>query len=373
MFDRSGTPLGARVRIVAWFLAGLVFGGFAPEASAQDPFDSEMTFENVCAGNSAASCYIRAVGTISKDTPQAFQKYLDEDHSDGNKVLLHSPGGSLLAGLKLGELIRARGLETRVGVWKLDGNFGEVSTGGVCASACAYVFLGGTVRQVPEGNRLGFHQFYLSAPRAGEVSAAKLETALMQAQELSSVIVRYLLEMDIDARIFVLGSEARSDDMFYPDREQLLAFSLVTPRGFGEFFLEPYKDGLVAAAKRKGETRLYDVAKQLTAYCRDSMPYLLITADNVVPDSYVPDTMLFFATESGTIKASVGDKRIRRAGNQAYEILLSREAVELLGKSLKFRFSLFLAMADGGEIRGELELSDMDRRILEASYRFCIS
>lgn len=73
---------------------------------------------------------------------RAFSSYLKNEHSDGNKVLLHSPGGSLIAGLELGELIRARGMETEIGIWKSEGTFGDTVDGGYCMSACSYAFLG---------------------------------------------------------------------------------------------------------------------------------------------------------------------------------------------------------------------------------------
>lgn len=366
---RRGNRFGA----VGGLLAAMVFSGNVPSLAAEDPFNSDMTFENVCAGNAAESCYIVAVGTITKDTPKAFSDYLDADQRDGNKVLLHSPGGSLLAGLKLGEIIREHQLETRVGIWKKDEWSGLVEDGGVCASACSYAFLGGTVRQVPEGNRLGFHQFFLSAPKAGDIPADKLGEALAKTQELSSVVVRYLLEMGIDARVFVLGSGAKPDEMFFPDAEQLVEFSLVTPRGFGEFYLEPYKSGLVAASKRKGETRLYDVAQQVTSYCRDRTPYLLVSADIVVPDSYMPESTLIFQTGGQTVEVSLDEKQLRRVGDHAYELTLTREAVRVLEDAAKFEFMVNLSRADGGTVYGEVDLTDMDRRILAASFRFCIS
>lgn len=364
---------GNRLDAVAGVLVALTLSGSVAALAAEDPFNSDMTFENVCAGNAAESCYIVAVGTITRDTPKAFADYLEADQHDGNKVLLHSPGGSLLAGLKLGEIIREHQLETRVGVWKKDDWSGLVEEGGICASACSYAFLGGTVRQVPEGNRLGFHQFFLSAPKAGDLPADKLGEALAKTQELSSVVVRYLLEMGIDARVFVLGSGAKPDEMFFPDADQLVEFSLVTPRGFGEFFLEPYKSGLVAASKRKGETRLYDTAKQVTSYCRDGTPFLLVSADMVVPDSYMPDSTLVFQTGGQSVEVPLDEKHLRRVGEHAYELTLTGDAVRLFQDAAKFEFMVNLSRADGGTVYGAVDLTDLDRRILQASFRFCIS
>nr|MEC9419782.1 hypothetical protein [Pseudomonadota bacterium] len=332
-----------------------------------------MTFENVCKGNNAASCYVRAEGQITAETPALFSSYLKNEHSDGNKVLLHSPGGSLIAGLELGELIRARGMETEIGIWKSEGTFGDTVDGGYCMSACSYAFLGGEVRRIPDGNRLGFHQFYLSGERAGQVPSSQVDQALMSAQELSSRIVRYLLEMGIDARIFVLGTGAKPDDMFVPDAAQLEEFALVTPEGFGAFFLEPYKQGLVAASKRKSATRLYDLASQFSSYCRKNKPYVLITTDGGIlnPDN-LPTTSINMFSKGRGITATATKDILRVVGDSSVEVEINDKVVELLSVTERIEFSLFLGMSSGGEVRGAIDLSDMDRKIIAASFRFCI-
>lgn len=60
-------------------------------------------------------------------------------------VVFDSPGGNLMAGLQIGETIRAKGYGTLV------------ADGSVCASACAIAWLGGTKRYLSSGGRLGFH------------------------------------------------------------------------------------------------------------------------------------------------------------------------------------------------------------------------
>ena len=60
-------------------------------------------------------------------------------------VAFDSPGGNLLAGLKIGETMRARGYSSLV------------PDGSVCASSCAIAWLGGTKRYLGSNGRLGFH------------------------------------------------------------------------------------------------------------------------------------------------------------------------------------------------------------------------
>jgi hypothetical protein len=60
-------------------------------------------------------------------------------------VAFDSPGGNLLAGLKIGETMRTRGYSSLV------------PDGSVCASSCAIAWLGGTKRYLGATGRLGFH------------------------------------------------------------------------------------------------------------------------------------------------------------------------------------------------------------------------
>jgi hypothetical protein len=61
------------------------------------------------------------------------------------EVQLHSPGGSMKAGLDVGMTLRASQVATRV------------AGGRECASACFYAFLGGVLRSVDPAGRLGVH------------------------------------------------------------------------------------------------------------------------------------------------------------------------------------------------------------------------
>jgi len=60
-------------------------------------------------------------------------------------VSFESNGGNLLAGIRIGTLIRQKGFST------------VVDSGAVCASACALAWLGGKTRSIGDGARVGFH------------------------------------------------------------------------------------------------------------------------------------------------------------------------------------------------------------------------
>jgi hypothetical protein len=88
-------------------------------------------------------------GGITESTPAKFLEF-----SRGNltaNVYLHSPGGSLIGGVRLGELFRKLGMGTAIGrtVKQSSGDFSEIKPG-KCLSACAFAFMVRSVR-VPPG------------------------------------------------------------------------------------------------------------------------------------------------------------------------------------------------------------------------------
>ncbi len=63
------------------------------------------------------------------------------------EVQFYSPGGLLYEGMKIGRIVRSAQLATRI------------TAGSTCASACDFMFLGGTVRTVEPAGNFGVHMF----------------------------------------------------------------------------------------------------------------------------------------------------------------------------------------------------------------------
>jgi hypothetical protein len=72
-------------------------------------------------------------------------------------VVFKSDGGNLQAGIEIGKMIRLKSFATAV----LDGS--------LCASSCAFAWLGGSPRFMERGAQIGFHAAYtVSGGRASE-------------------------------------------------------------------------------------------------------------------------------------------------------------------------------------------------------------
>ena len=337
---------------------------FAPIGAGAEP----MVFAFDCHANATESCFIIAEGALDGGAAMRFEAFVDDPDNgvEGFQILLHSPGGNLRDGIELGRRIRARGLHTVVGRYDI-GNFDRPIAPGECLSACAYAFIGGEGRRVSEESRLGFHQFGL--PGGAALPDA---VGLAGGQEVSGILLSYLIEMGVDPRLFVLASATPSADMLYPSREQRLDFDLETPRGFGPFWLEPYGAGIVAASKRLDAPRAYDETVQLTAFCRDGEARLMVTVPNVWAETGY-DALLEVGSATDVFQIGTEDVAARKDDQNGYfEVSLNSRAAQALVAASEMELTVLAPRVAGGPHWMRRALTDMDRRMIAAAFRFCI-
>jgi hypothetical protein len=184
-----------------------------------------MRFELAGNGGNCSTCsWIAAEGVIESDTAQQLEAYLKSERITYQPTIaFHSPGGDLAGGLKLGELIRRRGFDTAV-MQTVFGVSGAVDpydneAPGTCASACAYAFLGGTERRVPEGSRVGVHQF---ASRGAASEAAT--------QSTTAALAAYMARMGVSRDLILPAGFALPEEMYWLTRSDLERLNVVTDR-----------------------------------------------------------------------------------------------------------------------------------------------
>ncbi len=152
------------LRLAAWFVL------LAPMVPAQA---QDMAFRLVDVG-STGKCgdkcpqIIAAEGDIIDSTPQVFYDFIKSHASDQRLravMVVHSPGGNVVASLRLGFVLRQAGLA--VVVARARDASGGLSAGR-CYSACVYALMGGKTRIVPPESEVGVHRSFI--PRYGEES-----------------------------------------------------------------------------------------------------------------------------------------------------------------------------------------------------------
>lgn len=167
---------------------------------------------------------IVASGAIEDDSAGAFARFLKANKiGAGDLLLLDSEGGDLLASLKMGNLVRTSGMATQVQA--VDAATGRFRRGGECASACAYVFVGGVARTLGEGARLGVHQIYT----AGETWRMSAEDGL----HLMSLVAAHVNRLCGNLDVLIPTLRTPPHEIYWLSSTELARFALVTDSAQG--------------------------------------------------------------------------------------------------------------------------------------------
>lgn len=153
-------------------------------------------------------------GRIGPAAASWLRDQLDNAHlAAGDVLLLSSPGGDLGQAAIMGEIIRAHGLATAVGVAD---NTGHVRRA-YCASACVLVFAGGKPRYGVNGSSLGVHRFVTTTP---------VHDPVADAQRVTGAVLGYMTKMGVSSRVVEAMSETR--EIRWLDPKDALAMNLIT-------------------------------------------------------------------------------------------------------------------------------------------------
>ena len=255
----------------ASFVTALLVG---TQIQAQDRFptlEEPMQFVSAHNGGNCFGCaWVSAQGVITPDTPKLFAMLLAEGR-DLEGLVFHSLGGSVTAGIELGRMIRSAGISTSIGETRaLDGEHSHLAERrpGVCASACAFAFIGGVNRMVGADDLLGVHQFYPLDP----IGITSSET-----QRLVGLSLLHAIDMDVDSGMIVAASAATPDEMYWFSESELRMLRLDnTATEISTWRLEPYKGGLVLSMRRR-EGAYREVA--MTLFCRTDGKWRLLISE----------------------------------------------------------------------------------------------
>jgi hypothetical protein len=186
----------------------------APSTPAPAADDDSMRFELVREGPAercASRCrtWVAASGTITNETPKAFETFMQGRDLRGTVVVLNSPGGSVGGGLELGNLIRRAGMNTTVGKTTLlpatSEPRGTLAGNGNCASMCTFVLLGGVRRAVPADAKVLVHQIWPSAKRDDPTAQNYTAENIVGVQRSLGVMAKYTVEMGGDIELFEMS------------------------------------------------------------------------------------------------------------------------------------------------------------------------
>jgi len=162
-----------------------------PKASKSSDEAPKFEVRNVCYGQKCQS----TLAYHAPITPANLQAFIDQTATlpSGTIVLLNSQGGDLSTGIRLGQIIRQKNFNTRVGQTQ-EQPASIIKIPGSCLSSCALAFLGGVERQLDAQDELGFYPLQSTKKSSSKISEEDLVKALAN-------IDRYLMQMNISGKL----------------------------------------------------------------------------------------------------------------------------------------------------------------------------
>jgi hypothetical protein len=195
--------------------------------------------------------WIAAEGQIDADAAQRLRAFLNRLGKRKLPIFFQSPGGNGTTSTVMGRLLRERGMTTGVSetvptgckgvsealcrTLKRSGRVLPATLRNVsaCNSACVFALIGGKVRQVPPGARLGVHSAKVVVLRTDghKPKFSARQIASFQKNKLAELNVqfrRYVQEMNIDVGLFDLLSRVPHENVHYLSRDEIVDFGIDT-------------------------------------------------------------------------------------------------------------------------------------------------
>ncbi len=223
--------LGTRI-CLSLFLAVASFLA-RPEAATAQASSMNFRLASIEGSGCAARCprVIVAEGAIAEDTPQAFVDFL-KSNADApglrDVVFLNSPGGRVVASMRLGSALRKLGAAVIVARFA-NGGDPKSPLAGQCMSACVYALMGGVKRVVPPQSRIGIHR--MSSPGAnnwGRVFA--LSSPTFASDDMVEALASYAAQMGVSPTVIRTAERIAPEEIHIVSPAELRRWRLASPK-----------------------------------------------------------------------------------------------------------------------------------------------
>jgi len=185
-------------------------GGARPPAPFPLPAAlGDMTFDLV--ETAEYGTVLTLFGGFGPGDSDRFERFIDAADPKPTAVALHSPGGRVAEALRIGRIVRARGLDTLV------------TADASCNSACPLVLFAGRDRIVSRHAWIGMHQIYL-----GDGALIPSREALIDVQTVQGEVIAYTDEMGVDPLVHVHALQTPPEMAYYLIEDELSDYRVAT-------------------------------------------------------------------------------------------------------------------------------------------------
>jgi ATP-dependent protease ClpP protease subunit len=210
---------GGVLRIVLlWWLAALPAAHAAPVAGTYLSIEG-IPPEAPVSSAATGEWILYLDGEIDSTAAARLAAFTAEHGIRRAAVYFNSPGGSLVAAMAIGRLLREHGYRTNVGKRTTDP---RKPASGVCYSACPFAFAGGLRRSLEPGAFIGVH-------RASNRVPVPDESAFQQV--VSGQATQYLSEMGVSPDLFRIMEGVPPDVIRRITHAEAVQLDLVTDGG----------------------------------------------------------------------------------------------------------------------------------------------
>jgi hypothetical protein len=244
-----------RVLLIAFLaLVGAPVSAVSTTRSAPEPVsDAPMMFYVVKGPPDACGhgCdrWIAMEGKIDSAAAPRFWRFLEQTGGRGLPMYFSSPGGDLGQALTMGAMLRKKPATARVahtivnecGFEAQDSDVcrklkqsgrelhGDLRTrGAMCNSACPYLMLGATTREIAPDALLAIHSPKVTVRfRFGQPSPEVRDAAIERGHEsIDRRLSLYIVKMGADPGLFALASTIKFEDMHILTRDEIARFGI---------------------------------------------------------------------------------------------------------------------------------------------------
>ncbi len=183
-----------------------------------------LSSSQVCGDTCPAA--IEAYGQITSNTPGRFLAFLQSQGNVQKVVFLESPGGSVLASMAFGTLLRQLGATVVVARVDEDGAGGAVIASGQCFSACVYAFIGARKRVVPDRSQVGIHRMFLVEEGVDASGTTLIRRRRFDNGDMRTILMRYTGRMGVSPGLIEAAERVSPDDLRILSRAELRRWHL---------------------------------------------------------------------------------------------------------------------------------------------------
>ena len=323
--------------------------------------------------------WIQLEGQIDSGAAARFRKFFVKLRERNMPLYFYSPGGNLDQAMTMGSLLHEKPAMARVGRTMLaDCGFeaqdsdvclklkrsgrelnGELTTRGVlCGSACPYLILGASTREIAPDAALAVHNSRIVITfTGGTPTPTMVAAANARAHERSDVnITAYFAKVRGDSALLALARTVKFEDMHILTREEIVRFG-IDRREFADtpWIFEPGTHGMVrkiAVQRKAGEASFHMI--QWRMVCFDSDRFELDFQRPIPANTVVATASLSYG---GAIPFSFSYPPRRGAGIEQWGMRLSKASLQPLLDLPQGEFTETSLAPDGRQLPHKEKLS----------------